>query len=149
MLDMLAAAMALATASPQALPTAQSLPAIVVHAPKAALHLQVARTESQRERGLMSVTHLPVHTGMIFVFDSDALVAFWMKDTLIPLDMVFVGSDGTVRKIYANVSVVSPDMPDDRIPRETGAAKFVIELPAREAAADGLSPGVRLQSLPK
>jgi len=145
----LAALFALQTASPAPLPTPQSLAAIAVRAPKALLHLQVARTEPQRERGLMSVTHLPAHTGMIFVFDGDGPVAFWMKDTLIPLDMIFVAPDGTVRRVYAGVPVVPADMADDRIPRETGDAKYVIELPAHEAVADGLSAGVRLKGLPK
>lgn len=145
----LAVLFALQTASPAPLPTPQSLAVIAVRAPKALLHLQVARTEPQRERGLMSVTHLPAHTGMLFVFDGDGPVAFWMKDTLIPLDMVFVGSDGSVRRVYAGVPVVAADMADDRIPRETGDAKYVIELPALEAAADGLSPGARLKGLPK
>ena len=149
MLELLALTAALSTASPAPLPTPQVLPAIKVQAPKATLRLQIARTEGQRERGLMSVTHLPARTGMIFVFDTDGPVAFWMKDTLIPLDMVFVGADGTVRKIYAAVPVVPEDMADDRIPRETGNAKYVIELSSREAAADGLSVGTKLKSLPK
>ena len=138
-----------AAATPAPVPTPQTLPAITLHAPKATLHVQVARTEDQRERGLMEVTKLQTHTGMIFVFDSDAPVAFWMKDTLIPLDMVFVASDGTVRKIFANVRVVAPSLPDSAIPREEGRAAFVIELPANEAALDGLREGVRLADLPK
>lgn len=133
------------TASPEPLPTPQTLTAIAVHAPKTLLRLQVAKTPSERERGLMSVMHLPAHTGMLFVFDKDAMVAFWMKDTLVPLDMVFVAADGTVRKVFANVAVVSPSLPDSRIPLEEAPAKYVIELPAGEAQEDGLRPGVRLR----
>ena len=130
-------------------PPPQALPAITVRAPRARLHLQVAHTEEQRERGLMSVRALPPHTGMIFVFDRDAPVAFWMKDTLIPLDMVFVAQDGSVRRIFASVPVVSPRLPDAQIPLEQGTAKFVIELPAGEAAKDGLLPGARIEGLPR
>lgn len=142
---------ALASAAPAAspLPTPQSLPVITLRAPKTALHVQVARTEDQRERGLMSVTALRKHTGMVFVFDSDSGVAFWMKDTLIPLDMVFVGADGTVRQVDANVAVVPITMPDSQIPIEQGRAKYVIELAAHEAAADGLHAGVHVGGLPK
>lgn len=143
----LAFAMALA-AAPAALPTPQSLPVVAVRAPRAMLRVQVARTEDQRERGLMSVRHLPAHAGMLFIFDSDGPVAFWMKDTLIPLDMVFLGPDGTVRKVFARVPVVSPRLPDADIPLEQGAAKFVIELPSGEAQQDGLHPGARIQGLP-
>jgi uncharacterized protein len=120
------------------------LPAVVVHAPSANLSLEVARTESQREHGLMNRTQIAPHTGMIFVFDGDGPVAFWMKDTLVPLDMVFVGGDGRVRRVFANVAVVSPALPDQDIPREAGVAKYVIELPAGEAAKDGIAAGVPL-----
>jgi uncharacterized membrane protein (UPF0127 family) len=132
---------ALATPAPQHLPT------IALHAPKATLTLQVAVSEKQRELGLMSVTNLPVHTGMVFVFDQDAAIQFWMKDTLVPLDMLFVAADGTVRSIAANVPVVSEDTPDDQIPRRNGTAKFVIELPAGEATKDGIHAGIKFAEL--
>jgi uncharacterized protein len=121
-----------------------ALPVTVVAAPKASLRLEVARTESQRECGLMYRTSLPKHTGMIFIFAQDAPIAFWMKNTLIPLDMVFVAADGTVRTVDADVETVPGTLPDDQIPRESGVAKFVIELPAGEAARDGVAPGVKL-----
>jgi uncharacterized protein len=130
-----------------ATPAPQHLPVIAVHAPYAALTLQVAKTEGQRETGLMSVTDLPQHTGMVFVFDADLPVEFWMKDTLVPLDMVFVAADGTVRSVAAKVPVVPEDSPDDAIPRRSGTAKYVIELPAGEAAKDGITPGVHLLEL--
>jgi uncharacterized membrane protein (UPF0127 family) len=110
--------------------------------------VQVATTEEQREKGLMGVMHLPAHTGMLFIFDRDGPVAFWMKNTLIPLDMVFVGQDGIVRRVYANVPVVAHTLPDSQIPVEQGTAKYVIELPAGEAAKDGLREGARVQHLP-
>ena len=116
----------------------------VVHAPKADLTLEIARTEAQREYGLMNRTSIAPHTGMIFVFDDDGPVAFWMKDTLVPLDMIFVASDGTVRKVFTNVAVVSPSLPDDKIPREASEAKYVIELAAGEAARDGINTGTKL-----
>jgi len=120
------------------------LPTVVMRAPRADLTLEVARTEPERERGLMNRATLPPHTGMIFVFDRDAPVEFWMKDTLVPLDMVFVAADGTVRRVFAGVKVVSPSLPDESIPREGGEAKYVIELPAGEAARDGINTGVKL-----
>ena len=131
----------------RATPAPQHLATIVVHAPKATLTLQVATTEDQRETGLMSVTHLPAHTGMVFVFDEDAPVTFWMKDTLVPLDMIFVAADGTVRSVAANVPVVPEDTPDNKIPTRPGVAKFVIELAAGEAAHDGITTGVQLSEL--
>lgn len=148
MFSALALATVVITSRPAPAPTPQALPVAVVHAPAATLRLQVARTEEQRERGLMGVTHLPARTGMLFVFERDEPVAFWMKDTIIPLDMVFVGADGLVRRVYANVQMVSPALPDSKIPLERGTAKFVIELPAGEASRDGLRPGARVAPLP-
>ncbi|HEX3368017.1 MAG TPA: DUF192 domain-containing protein [Candidatus Cybelea sp.] len=116
----------------------------LVHAPKANLTLEVASTEAQRERGLMFRQSLAPHTGMIFLFERDEQMGFWMKNTLIPLDMVFVASDGTVRRVFADVPVVAPNTPDDRIPQEQSRARYVIELPAGEAAADGIAAGVKL-----
>jgi uncharacterized protein len=123
---------------------AAALPAVTVRAPRADLTLEVARTEPQRERGLMDRKSVAPRTGMIFVFDGDAPVEFWMKDTLEPLDMIFVGADGKVRRIYANVPVVSAGVGDDAIPREDGTAKYVIELAAGEAAKDGIVTGTKL-----
>jgi len=121
-----------------------TLQKIELAAPKAQLSLEVARTEQQREDGLMDRTVLPPHTGMIFVFGDDGSQSFWMKDTLVPLDMVFVAADGTVRKVFARVPVLRSGLTDAQIPLESAAAKYVIELPAGEAAADGLAPGVKL-----
>ena len=123
---------------------AAALSTVTVHAPKADLTLEVARTEAQREYGLMNRTSLPPHAGMIFVFGSDGPIDFWMKDTLIPLDMVFIGADGTVRKIYRNVPVLAPGTPDAKIPLEAGKAQYVIELADGDARTEGLAEGVKL-----
>jgi uncharacterized protein len=123
---------------------ASALATIVVHAPKADLTLEVARTESQREHGLMDRRVVSPHTGMLFVFERDESIDFWMKDTLVPLDMIFVAADGTVRRVFSNVRVVAPTLPDEQIPREGAQAKYVIELAAGEASADGIAAGVKL-----
>jgi uncharacterized protein len=120
---------------------------LIVHAPHAVLRLEIASNEVDRERGLMFRTSLPAHTGMLFVFDTDAPVAFWMKNTLLPLDMVFVAADGRVRSVASNVPIASAGIPNADIPRRYGVAKYVIELPAKEAARDGIMPGTRLREL--
>jgi hypothetical protein len=123
---------------------AAALSTVTLHAPKADLTLEVARTEAQREYGLMNRTSIAPHAGMIFVFPGDGPIDFWMKDTLIPLDMVFIGADGTVRKIYHRVPVLPPNTPDAKIPLEAGTAKYVIELAAGDAEVEGLADGVKL-----
>ncbi len=144
-----ALALVLTLLSPSPAPTSspQHLAQISVSAPRARLTLQVANTEAEREQGLMNYSVLPVHSGMVFVFATDSTVSFWMKDTLIPLDMVFVGPDGRVRNVMARVAPADPSLPDERIPLETANAKYVIELPSGEAAQDGIVPGVTLSEL--
>ncbi|MGA8534753.1 MAG: DUF192 domain-containing protein [Candidatus Tumulicola sp.] len=142
MFDGLASVLALAlvvAANP-----APALPVIVVHAPNATLRLEVATTPAQQQHGLMDRTVLAPHTGMLFVFDSDAPIEFWMKNTLVPLDMIFVAADGTVRTVFRNVATPLPNVSDDGIPREAGKAKYVIELGAGEAQRVGIATGVRL-----
>jgi uncharacterized membrane protein (UPF0127 family) len=148
MFEALALSIALTQSSPAPVPTPQTLRTIALAAPRAQLRVQVAMTELQRERGLMGVTKLAEHTGMLFVFNADAPIEFWMKDTLIPLDMIFIGKNGVVRTVFANVPVVPVDTADNRIPRRDGIAKYVLELPAGEAARDGFTRGVRILKLP-
>jgi uncharacterized protein len=120
-----------------------------VHAPKAILSLAAATNQKDRERGLMDVRVLPARVGMIFKFSGgDDFHLFWMKNTLIPLDIVFIRADGTVSSIAKNVPATTHATPDQKIPRRSGTGQFVIELNAGEATHDGLVPGVRLV-LPK
>ncbi len=62
----------------------------------AVLHVRVADTDPERERGLMGITSMPADEGMAFVFDLPTTAQFWMKDTLIPLSIAFVGASGTI-----------------------------------------------------
>jgi len=121
-------------------------PAFSIEAPRMTLRLAVAETDARRERGLMGVTAIPPGEGMLFVFpySSDRRLDFWMKDTLVPLDMVFLLADGTISKIAASVPATKPGTPDARIARRSGIGVYVIELRAGGAGAAGLQPGDRL-----
>lgn len=63
------------------------------------LPVKVAATAERRAHGLMEVDHLPDGTGMWFVFDQPHTGGFWMKNTLVPLDIAFVAADGTVEAV--------------------------------------------------
>jgi uncharacterized membrane protein (UPF0127 family) len=63
------------------------------------LDIYIAATDTQRSRGLMHVRSLPESTGMLFLYDYDARLSMWMKNTFIPLDILFVRADGTVSSI--------------------------------------------------
>ena len=64
--------------------------------------VDVADDAQERGQGLMFVEQMPMLSGMLFVYDSPQSVSFWMKNTLIPLDMLFVAPDGTILHIHEN-----------------------------------------------
>lgn len=67
----------------------------------------VAETPGARARGLMHVRKLPERRGMLFLFESPQFASFWMKDTYIPLDLLFVAADGTIVNIVENAKPYS------------------------------------------
>jgi uncharacterized membrane protein (UPF0127 family) len=123
--------------------------ALEVRAGRTTLRLAVAATNAQREHGLMNVPFVPTGTGMLFAFPGgDELRGFWMKDTITPLDMVFVRSDGTIVMIAVNVPATAPKTPDEKIARRQAIAKYVIELGAHDSERIGLEPGMQLYIAP-
>lgn len=120
---------------------------MALHAPRAKLAVEIADTERKREYGLMNRTLLPARHGMIFVFSQDGVANFWMKNTLIALDMVFISGEGRVRSVAQAVPASTAQTPDSKVARRSGFAKYVLELPAREARRDGLVPGALVPEL--
>ena len=113
-------------------------------APRATLRLAVADDVVSREYGLMCVLRVRPQHGMIFVFSRESDWEFYMKNTLVPLDMVWVGADGTVTTVAANVPASTRTASDTSLARRRGRGLYVIELPANEAAADGIVVGSHL-----
>ena len=131
------------------LPRTTTCRAFEVRTGRTTLRLAVAATEAQREYGLMNVSFVPPGQGMVFAFPGgDAQRYFWMKDTITPLDMVFVKADGTISTIAAHVPATPPKTPNERIARRDGLAKYVIELGAGDAGRSGLLPGMQLSIQP-
>ena len=98
--------------------------------------VEVVDTPAKRELGLMYRTHLDPDKGMLFDFGDPEPVSFWMKNTLIPLDMIFITADGRVANVAANA------IPGDLTPIDSaGAVTGVLEIPGGEAAKLGIKPG--------
>lgn len=69
--------------------------------------VEMARTPAQQERGLMERRELAADAGMLFPFDPPQPASFWMRNTLIPLDMIFIRPDGTIARVAANTVPLS------------------------------------------
>lgn len=98
--------------------------------------VEVMRTEAQRERGLMFRRFLPQDRGMLFIFEAERPVAMWMKNTYLPLDMVFVARTGRVIGLAENAEPLS-----EAIIPSSAPAFGVVELNAGVAAKIGLKIG--------
>ncbi len=101
--------------------------------------VDVAATPQQQETGLMFVKHLAPDRGMIFPYDPPQPVAFWMHNTLIPLDMVFIRADGTI----ARIATAKP-LDDTPVPSGEPIAA-VLEIAGGRAAQLGIVPGDRVK----
>ncbi|MDE8652703.1 DUF192 domain-containing protein [Novosphingobium album (ex Liu et al. 2023)] len=107
--------------------------------------VEVARTESQQARGLMFRTAMGPDEGMLFPMDPPRQATFWMRNTVIPLDLLFIGPDHRVLNIAANAVPYS----EDRLP-SAGLAAAVLELNGGRAAELGIKPGDKVEwNLPK
>ncbi|MBI3551352.1 MAG: DUF192 domain-containing protein [Elusimicrobia bacterium] len=101
----------------------------------------VVDTPVERERGLMFRKKLPKDYGMLFVFSRELPMTFWMKNTLVSLDIVFIGADKKVTKVHERVKASTEKTPDEDVARVGGPAQFVLELPAGAAARHRLKEG--------
>lgn len=100
----------------------------------------VADDTAERAQGLMNVPEMPTLQGMLFAYSEPQPVAFWMENTLIPLDMIFAGEDGTITKIHENA------VPMDRTSIPGGdAVKFVLEINGGLARRLGIEVGDAIQ----
>ena len=102
--------------------------------------VEVARSEAQQAQGLMNRETLAPNRGMIFPYNPPVAASFWMKNTLIPLDMVFIRADGTVARIEANTAPLSLDPVPAGEP--VGA---VLELAGGRSAELGITAGAKVE----
>ena len=108
-------------------------------ADKTVVSLEVARTEAERAKGLMFRTDLAEQAGMIFLFERPGIYPFWMKNTLIPLDMLWTDTSGKIAWIAESVPPCKADPCPEYPPR--AEAQYVIELRAGFAKRHGVKVG--------
>lgn len=107
----------------------------------AAFTVELADDAAERALGLMNRERLPMGAGMLFVYERPQSVAFWMENTLIPLDMIFLDAAGRVVKVHENA------IPGDRTPIPGGSDSVlaVLEINGGLARAIGIAPGAELR----
>ena len=118
---------------------------VVDDGPNVTVSMAVANSAEERRQGLMFVTSLPRNHGMVFVYPDAESRTFWMKNTYVPLDMVFVAPNGTVLNVeHADTQLNASTSELDRYSSE-GDAKYVVELPRGFANRTDVDPGTKLR----
>jgi hypothetical protein len=129
------------TAEPEDLDAFPRQSLTIVTGKKPAVEYQVWLADSPRRQaqGLMFVRSLPAGRGMLFVYESPRPIGMWMKNTYIPLDMLFIGADGAIQQIVENTTPHSLD-----VIRSNQPALAVLEIAGGEARRLGIKPGQRI-----
>jgi len=107
------------------------------------VRVELAVDQQHRDFGLMHRTHLDPDAGMLFIFKDDQPRSFWMRNTLIPLEIVFLDADGTVQNIARGEPLVEVPTLNSLRP-----ARLVLELNAGWCAENGLAAGQRIEIPP-
>ena len=127
-------------AAAQQAPVEKSSLAIVSGSGRHEFTVEVAATPDQRARGLMFRRSLDKDAGMLFEFGSGGRASMWMKNTLIPLDMLFIAADGTIESIAQRTVPHSLAAINSK-----GAVRGVLELNGGTTARLGIKPGDRVE----
>jgi len=108
--------------------------------PDAPVRVRVVKTEAARRRGLMFVRSLPADEGMLFLFPTQEQQRFWMRNTYVALDMIFVRNDLTVLGVVEHTRPLS-----DESRWVDGDSQYVVEVNAGWARAHGVREGTRVK----
>lgn len=120
----------------------QDLPRITLNAGIHNISAEVAQSPQERATGLMLRQSMPANQGMLFVFEQAEQQCFWMKNTLIPLDIAFVADDGTI----INIEPMKPLSLDNHCSAKP--VRLVLEMNMGWFAKKGVSVGSRLTGKP-
>jgi len=136
-----AAAWALCAAAPAASPQRARKQCFLSFASGRQIQADVVDTPAGREKGLMFRKSLPKHYGMLFVFPVETPMTFWMKNTWVSLDIVFIGKDKKITRVHERVRPSTEGTTDAEVARVGGPAQYVLELPAGAARRYKLKVG--------
>jgi hypothetical protein len=104
------------------------------------ISVEIARTEAAREAGLSGRTSLAPNTGMLFVFESEEVRGFWMKDMRFSLDIIWADASGTIVTILSDVTPQTYP----KIFYPSAPATYVLEVPAGFAKSHGIAEGAKM-----
>jgi len=107
------------------------------------IHAEVADTDATREQGLMHRESLPPNHGMLFVFDRPAIQCFWMRNTLVPLSVAFLGEDGRV----VNIADMAPRTDTAHCAAEP--VRYALEMEQGWFASRGIGQAGKIAGLPE
>ena len=106
--------------------------------------VRIADTPEKIQKGLMFVTDLPENEGMLFLFNQEDDHYFWMKNTLIDLDIIYLSSQGNITQLYERVPRTYTYTPEHEIPVVLGRGQYVLEVPAGTITRQNLKEGDQL-----
>ena len=110
-----------------------------------AVSVEIADDQEERARGLMFRRDLQPDTGMLFIYETPQRVAFWMRNTLIPLDMIFIDARGRVRHVHPMARPLDETSIPGATPGDPSPERLmVLEVPGGDAARLGITPGMVL-----
>jgi uncharacterized membrane protein (UPF0127 family) len=132
-----------ATALPAAAQEIQQLPVTPLNIGIHVIKAEVARSEEQREQGLMFRKKMGANEGMVFVFETPAGICMWMKNTLIPLSVAFIDAKGAI----LNVEEMKAQTLDSHCAQ--GAASYALEMNKGWFKEKNIKPGTVIQGLPQ
>lgn len=118
------------------------LPRVKLSAGMHQIDSQVASNDMQRQIGLMFRKEMPMHEGMLFVFDQPSVQCFWMKNTLLPLSAAFIADDGSI----VNIVDMKPQTLDSHC--STKPVRYVLEMNQGWFAKRKIGPGFKLTGQP-
>ena len=109
---------------------------------KICFNIEIAKTQEEREKGLMYRSHLEENKGMLFIFQDEEIYPFWMKNTLIPLDIIWINKDLEIVEIKNNFQPCEEDSCPSYKPKQK--AFYVLEINAGLAEKYGFKEGDKI-----